>query len=51
MICKTCRFSCRQIEKRHNWEKRQCAKCHYLGLQKPYKSSGRPKKIPIKGFN
>ena len=29
----------------------QCAKCHYLGLNRPYKNLGRPKKISIKGFN
>ena len=45
MICRICHNCCRQIEKRHNWEKHHCAKCHYLGRTKPYSSTGRPKII------
>jgi hypothetical protein len=37
MRCRTCPKVVRQIEQRHSWiHSRQCAKCHFLGMVRPY---------------
>ena len=46
MICRLC-GTCRQIENRHNWEKRHCARCHYLGLRAAFGYRGKIKVKPI----
>ena len=36
MRCRTCGFMTNQLNGRHSWIYRQCAKCHYLGQRVPY---------------
>ena len=47
MICRLCGTCCRQIENRHNWQKRHCARCHYLGLRAAFGYRGKLKVKPV----
>lgn len=47
MRCSTCFKTIKCKNKQHNLEKRQCAKCHYLGQIAAYPGGKKPMEILV----